>query len=913
MATNFGKIVSLFVNRLKHIFEFTTFYVLKYKKSLIFVLLLLIIATSWFGFSETPLAHAADGGGKGDIEIMGLKITLDDVLDVVNRLLFVVAYALGWVASFLFGAVVYVASFQEIVDSLAVTRAWTLVRDSMNMFFVIILLVIAFAEILQIKQYSIKAVLPKVLLAAILVNFSKLICAIAIDFAQVVMMTFVNGFAQTAGGNLASGLGLTRLMELNTSSQCEANTDMTWTQLTGLVLAVFYLVMVVVVVMFILLILVFRIAALWLLVVLSPAAFIFHAMPSGTKMKNKANEWTDKFVNYVSIGPIMAFFLWMSLLVMGNAGGVIQKDKSLEFICQQGATGMQGFDQFTSSMVGLALLAASLLAAQEVGGVAGQIASKGLSTAKKVATSMPLSVAKFADDRTMGLRNKAIGFREQMRAKSERRTASQKEAGAGLYAKKERLVAGAKEKMHDLKEGTLSLAGLDTGSRAYRKAIAEGASEEEAQQAKESVKKTRKSMVGLENKTTASAIESSRKKKAMEEAEKNLAAMGLDTKEDRQQALSSGQVKGEEFKALNLKMAEKGEFETNEQVANARKQLSGDDLKAFEDNLKKNQKSMYYSKEDGTIDETKIEKDIDSGDLDIRRFSVDDLGNEDLMVSIANQMGAGNLSKSLAKAGERSDNHNEAAQTSMKAVLEQAKQQKGENPEEYEKAQKAYAGMTGDIKEAFTGDDGEIDTIQLKSYLAGASQKQLEKTKIDESDNNTMQAFASAIQRSSLKRLARSNEGQAHNLMNTVISQKIDSNPDDPALVKIASDHDISAILTEENSKKIKQMEIKVTKEKSEATGQSRQIDNKISDFAGEKIASAMKFENKPASAFSDQDIDQLKNQVMNQLKGEMKDNMKIEEEEINKMEKELDEKIAQAMQEAKTKAERQASGGTQT
>jgi hypothetical protein len=51
------------------------------------------------------------------------------------------------------------------------SNGWVITRDIANMFFIVILLVIAFATILQIEQYNYKKWLPKLILMAILINF----------------------------------------------------------------------------------------------------------------------------------------------------------------------------------------------------------------------------------------------------------------------------------------------------------------------------------------------------------------------------------------------------------------------------------------------------------------------------------------------------------------------------------------------------------------------------------------------------------------------------------------------------------------------------------------------------------------------------------------------------------------------
>ncbi len=49
-----------------------------------------------------------------------------------------------------------------------------------------------------------------------------------------------------------------------------------------------------------------RIIYLWILIALSPFAFLLSATPG---MSGKFNEWWNKFVRYVFVGPILAFFL----------------------------------------------------------------------------------------------------------------------------------------------------------------------------------------------------------------------------------------------------------------------------------------------------------------------------------------------------------------------------------------------------------------------------------------------------------------------------------------------------------------------------------------------------------------------------------------------------------------------------
>ncbi|MBI3963519.1 MAG: hypothetical protein HY341_00820, partial [Candidatus Kerfeldbacteria bacterium] len=63
------------------------------------------------------------------------------------------------------------------------------------------------------------------------------------------------------------------------------------------------------------LILVVRVVMLWVLIVLSPIAYVMEVLP---RTKSYANQWWSMFGKYVTVGPVMAFFLWLSITFMAQ-------------------------------------------------------------------------------------------------------------------------------------------------------------------------------------------------------------------------------------------------------------------------------------------------------------------------------------------------------------------------------------------------------------------------------------------------------------------------------------------------------------------------------------------------------------------------------------------------------------------
>ena len=82
-------------------------------------------------------------------------------------------------------------------NALIVQTGWHITRDLANMFFILILLIIAFATVLRIQTYAIQQLWWKILVAALLINFSLVIAGFVIDFTQILTTFFIK---QALGG-----------------------------------------------------------------------------------------------------------------------------------------------------------------------------------------------------------------------------------------------------------------------------------------------------------------------------------------------------------------------------------------------------------------------------------------------------------------------------------------------------------------------------------------------------------------------------------------------------------------------------------------------------------------------------------------------------------------------------------------
>ena len=148
-------------------------------------------------------------------------------------------------------------------------------------------------------------------MGAVLVNFSKTICGLILDFAQIIMLTFVNGFKDVGVGNLTEMLGITSLFDVVTN-ETSASAINSIGIFVSYLLALIYLLIALVVIITMTIMLIQRAVILWLLIVLSPFPYLLSAFPKMGKLGGLSKQWWDKFSGLVTTGPLLAFFIWLS-------------------------------------------------------------------------------------------------------------------------------------------------------------------------------------------------------------------------------------------------------------------------------------------------------------------------------------------------------------------------------------------------------------------------------------------------------------------------------------------------------------------------------------------------------------------------------------------------------------------------
>lgn len=188
----------------------------------------------------------------------------------------------------------------------AINDGWKAVRDVSNSLLILGLLIIALANALrfQIDYYTYRALIPRLAIAAIFINFSYLFTMAIIDLANILTSSLIQDIhflnliipstiVAAASGSVAYGIIL--LVSSLTGGSIAIGG-----------IGVFILFVVAIAMITMITILIIRMAILYLLVVFSPLVFLFSILPF---TRGLPSTWWNYLVRYAFMGPIVAIIL----------------------------------------------------------------------------------------------------------------------------------------------------------------------------------------------------------------------------------------------------------------------------------------------------------------------------------------------------------------------------------------------------------------------------------------------------------------------------------------------------------------------------------------------------------------------------------------------------------------------------
>lgn len=191
-------------------------------------------------------------------------------------------------------------------NSNALYTAWSIVRNLANVCFVIAFLIIIYSQITSvgISNYGIKKMLPKLVVAAVLVNISYWVCALAVDLSNFLGYAISRTFEA-----LGSPITEVKQTAFNSSSSF-SNIATTMLAIGGAAMFIQLatllplLIGAVLVIVAIVIILTIRQGLIIILIVISPLAFVAYLLPNTSKL---FSSWWSAFKALLLMFPVIAF------------------------------------------------------------------------------------------------------------------------------------------------------------------------------------------------------------------------------------------------------------------------------------------------------------------------------------------------------------------------------------------------------------------------------------------------------------------------------------------------------------------------------------------------------------------------------------------------------------------------------
>lgn len=239
-----------------------------------------------------------------------------------------------------------------------VLSGWTIIKDFCNMFFIFILLYVAFGTILSLHSVKTKEMIINVVIIGLLINFSLFTTQVIIDASNILTRVFYNADTISTGSKKdgeavkgeAGDFGEIKLSEaivtkvnpqelLTNSDRIEEipkrnglNTGDTDRSSNGISIGSFILVVllstavnVVGTIAFLSSALIFigRVVMLWMAMILSPLVFFSYTVPEMQSIKMIGwKKWWPETLSLAFVAPVFAFFMYIIVGFLGSGLGI---------------------------------------------------------------------------------------------------------------------------------------------------------------------------------------------------------------------------------------------------------------------------------------------------------------------------------------------------------------------------------------------------------------------------------------------------------------------------------------------------------------------------------------------------------------------------------------------------------------
>jgi len=238
-------------------------------------------------------------------------IFLQITLLLIRGIFEIANWLLGWAMGNPFG--VSLTNPGGINFNPVIRVGWTLLRDITNMFFILGLAYVGLATSLNMAGFDTKKMFGNILIVALLINFTPVICGVVVDISNLISKFFL------------ADADFTKLVSIYNTLQGGfaniVNDIFNFVALSKTILLITYGLIGSIIFLLFAALFLLRGPIIWILVILSPLAFFSWIFP---KTKGMIwNKWWDTFLQWSIIVIPASFFLYLSQQVIAEKDSLL--------------------------------------------------------------------------------------------------------------------------------------------------------------------------------------------------------------------------------------------------------------------------------------------------------------------------------------------------------------------------------------------------------------------------------------------------------------------------------------------------------------------------------------------------------------------------------------------------------------
>jgi len=293
-------------------------------------------------------------------------------------------FLLVWISSFAAGILVLLSllinfsiAIGSTVISLPIVQAGSQAMISFaNLGFVFAIIVMAFATIFRVQSYAMKQILWKLIVAALLVNFSLTIAGAFISVSNIFTDFFLQGlnFKSLSDGlmGVLNPQGLVKVKDASAWSKILSPFGTIFKTMASLLFVIIFTFVIILTFLALAIMLLIRTVILGILLVIMPIVWLLWIFPGTSKYWS---EWWSNFIRWTFFAPIVLFF---TVLVI-SSGTQLKNIRDLSGMGQQQNAQMEQalkdsvtlnpdfFDHVAQIIITTGLLLGGLFAANKMG------------------------------------------------------------------------------------------------------------------------------------------------------------------------------------------------------------------------------------------------------------------------------------------------------------------------------------------------------------------------------------------------------------------------------------------------------------------------------------------------------------------------------------------------------------------